>query len=179
MANQHRERSFYKKNGIPAPCTKIFFYNKELVKVLQINRGNDTVYLLHYHSGKTLVASWMHFQTHKRRAWQCYYARLIIGRSLASWEKYLSKRMIPRPHYANVGNMPKAGIRAYYSEDHLYEIRDAIAEISFGAPPQKGYPTKKTKVLTKAELRAKIGDGRMLYVQNDEGEFVPIWSESV
>lgn len=178
MANQSRERAFYKKNGIPAPARNIFFYDGELVKVVQRIPTKDTIYLHHYHSGKVRVASYLHFQKTKRRAWNCYATRLIIGRSIQSWERYLARRMIPRPAYASLNNTPGPGIKAYYSEDDLYAIRDALSEIPLGAPPKHGYWQARQKILTKAELRAKIGDGRMLYVQNDDGEFVPVWSET-
>lgn len=179
MANQRRERAFYKKQGIPAPAINIYFYNKELVKVLQRNPGNDTIYLYCFHDGKTKVTSYVEFQKQKRRAWNALACKKIIGRSKNSWEKYIAKEMIPRPHYAAIGNKRGPGIRGYYSEDDLYKIRDAISEIPFGAPPKRSYPAKRTKVLTKQELRARIGDGRILYMQNDDGEFVPVWSESV
>lgn len=103
----------------------------------------------------------------------------IIGRTHSTWDRYLARRIIPRPKYACIGNLPTQGVRAWYSEDDLYDIRDAIAEIPAGGSQKAGAPLRRTKVLTKQELRAKLGDGRMLYVQNENDEFVPIWSDNI
>ena len=91
----------------------------------------------------------------------------------------MARGIIKPPTYASVGNK-KGPWHAYYDEDEIFQIRDAISEIQRGRPRKDGKSKmpSRTKVLTKSELRSKIGDGRLLYVQNDDGEFVPIWSET-
>jgi len=174
LADQDRKKSIYEQNGIPAPSKQVFFYNGELVKILDRDPATNTVLLYYYHTDSVKVAAYDHFQKNKRRAWAAYATRHIFDRQIARWERYLIRRIIPRPTYANIGNVPGQGIKGYYSEDDLYDIRDAIAEQFF-----KNSKTRRAKVLTKQELRAKIGDGRIMYVYNDEGDLVPIWSESV
>lgn len=181
MVDQKRERSFYEKNGVPAPAKKIYFYNGELYRIISRVPQVDLINLYHFHSGQIQVCSLTDFQRRKKRAWNNYQTRKFFNRSLKTWEKYLARRIIPRPVYAGLNNTPGSGIRSYYSEEHIHNIRDAIAEIPFGAPPRDGRVRHRTKVLTKQELRARLGDGQMLYIKDphDDNKFIPVWSESI
>jgi hypothetical protein len=66
---------------------------------------------------------------------------------------------------------------SYYSEDELFKIREAIASIHCGRPRKDGKITSRKDVPTERDLRSLIGDAIMLYTQNKNGEFVPVWAE--
>jgi len=78
---------------------------------------------------------------------------------------------------------PESGIRAmghyaYYSEDDVIEIRKILAGIHHGNARKDGLVTN-NKIPTEQELKHRMGDGQILYLKNDEGKFVPVFSETI
>lgn len=177
MATVRGKKFVFKQNRIPGPSKTVFRYSGEIVRVLKQIPGQDLVYLFVFRTNTTVIASLTEFNKTKRRCWGAYNTMLLIGRQKRSWEIYIQRGLIPAPTYASPGCV-KGPFAAYYDEDEIFKIRDAIAEIPRGSARKDGKMRSRTKVLTKSELRSKIGDGRLLYVQNDEGQFVPIWSET-
>ena len=69
-------------------------------------------------------------------------------------------------------------IRAYYSEDHVREIRAILASIHIGQPRKDGLITN-NMTPTNQELTRRMGDGILTYTKTEDGRFIPVWSESI
>jgi hypothetical protein len=52
-----------------------------------------------------------------------------------------------------------------------------MSHIHSGRPRKDGRITPRKNIPTEKELRSLIGDAIMLYTQNKNGEFIPVWAE--
>ena len=76
---------------------------------------------------------------------------------------------IPQPQRAGPNG------KNYFSPDDILNIQDHFANIHFGRPRKDGAITPKRNSVTKEEVDAKLGRREVLYVQNEDGEFIPVW----
>jgi hypothetical protein len=65
----------------------------------------------------------------------------------------------------------------YFSEDDLFKIREGMASVHSGRPRKDGRVTPRKDIPNEKELRSLIGKDIMLYTQNKDGEFIPVWAE--
>jgi hypothetical protein len=70
------------------------------------------------------------------------------------------------------------GTRSYYSESKVHEIRDILASFHMGRPRRDGLTTNESTP-SKQELTRRLGSGILTYTRTPEGEFVPMWTESI
>jgi hypothetical protein len=63
----------------------------------------------------------------------------------------------------------------YFNETDILDIQDYFANIHYGRPRNDGAITPLKRTVTKEEVDAKLGRRDVLYVQNDKGEFIPVW----
>jgi hypothetical protein len=66
---------------------------------------------------------------------------------------------------------------SYFSEDDLFKIREGMASVHSGRPRKDGRVTPRKDIPNEKELRSLIGKDIMLYTQNKDGEFIPVWAE--
>jgi len=178
MDNEARD-SKSKKSGQSSikPSNIIFFINNELVKVIHTNRASNICFLYNYIKDKEQSMLLSDFKKYRKRAYTVINTTRIFKRSRVQFERMIKDGLILPP----VGASPE-GKRAwqkmsYYSEDDLFKIREAMASIHTGRPRKDGKITSRKDVPTERDLRSLIGDAIMLYTQNKDGEFVPVWAE--
>ena len=63
----------------------------------------------------------------------------------------------------------------YFSANDIIDIQDHFANVHFGRPRNDGAITPKRNTVTKEEVDPRLGRREVLYVQNDDGEFIPVW----
>lgn len=169
------------KGGYPKPSKTYFFINGDLVKMLNYDKGEDLVWLKNFTTHTTQVMGLVDFKKRRQQAWHSYSVHKIFDRSKETWDKWRwSYRILPPPVSIAPPGEPLLRYNSFYSDDHLFQIREAMLGLLYGRTRKDGTPARKPKdVLTEQELRHRMGLGRLVYVQNDKGEFVPIWSESI
>jgi hypothetical protein len=159
------------------PSNTVFFINNELVKLIHSNRASNICFLHNYNKDKEQSMLLSDFKKYRKRAYSSGNTVKIFKRSRVHFERMIKEGLILPP----VGVLPN-GERAwqrmsYYSEDELFKIREAMASIHSGRPRKDGKITSRKDVPTERDLRSLIGDAIMLYTQNKNGEFVPVWAE--
>ena len=168
-----------KKNWQPSvkPSNVIFFLNKDLVKVLHTNKANNICTFYNYNKDKEQTMLLSDFRKHRKRAFTVINTTRIFNRSRMQFERMMNLEIIPLPTGASQGGKRKFRVMSYYSEDDLFIIRDAMSKIHIGRPRKDGRITPRKDVPTERDLRSLIGDAIMLYTQNKNGEFIPVWTE--
>ena len=68
----------------------------------------------------------------------------------------------------NLGNF-------YFNDNDILDIQNYFANIHYGRPRNDGSITPLKRTVTKEEVDARLGRRDVLYVQNDKGEFIPVW----
>jgi hypothetical protein len=90
----------------------------------------------------------------------------------------IKRGVIPKPVGSSIDGKTGFQIRAYYSEDHVREIRAILASIHIGQPRKDGLITN-NMTPTNQELTRRMGDGILTYTKTEDGRFIPVWSESI
>lgn len=178
MDNEGREsqsQSNWKQNI--KPSNKIFFFNKELVRLVHYNRPNDICLIYNFIKDKEQTLLYSDFKKHRKRAYNVKNTLKILNRSRPQFERWLKRGLIEPPTGAVIGGKRVFGEMAYYSEDDLFTIRSVLATIHIGRPRKDGRVNAAKDIPTEKELRSLLGDAIMLYTRTKGGEYIPVWAE--
>jgi hypothetical protein len=159
------------------PSSRIFFFNKELVRLIHFNRANDICEIYNFIKDKEQTLLYSDFKKHRKRAYTVKNTIKIFGRSRIQLERWITKGLVDPPTGAVAGGKRIFGEYAYYSEEDLFTIRSTIATISIGRPRKDGRVNASKNIPTEKELRSLIGDAIMLYTRTKDGEYIPVWAE--
>lgn len=159
------------------PSKSIFFINQDLVRFITSNRGQNIVYLFNITKNKNQTMLLSDFKKHRKRAYTVVDTARLLNRGPAQIYRYISDGLIDPPVGSQPGGQRSFTKLSYYSEDHIFLIRDAMSKVPRGRPRKDGKIVNNS-VLTEQELRAKMGDALMLYTRTKDGDFIPVWSET-
>ena len=159
------------------PSKRVFFLNDDLVRVIHINKPSNIVTFQNLIKDKRQTMLYSDFKKHRKRAYTVIDSARILNRSRIQFSNYIRSGLIPPPIGATLNGERGLRIFSYYSEDHLFQIREIMSTIHFGRPRNDGLVTAKN-VPTEQELRSRIGDAIMLYTRTSDGRFIPVWQEN-
>jgi hypothetical protein len=178
MDNAERKRNGKKEwQSSVKPSTVIFFINNDLVRLIHSNRASNICTIYNYIQDKEQTMILSDFKKHRRKAYTFMSITKIFGRSRVQFERMIKAEIILPPTGAVPGGKRVWQKMSYYSEDDLFAIREAMSHIHSGRPRKDGRITPRKNIPTEKELRSLIGDAIMLYTQNKNGEFIPVWAE--
>lgn len=154
---------------------KYFFLNGTLHKQLKFNKHQDTLVCFDYGDGtrKTYIAS--DVLKKKEPAFDAGALGQIIGRVRRVVRQWKKKGVIPEPHYAYSLEFPDHVVDILWTAEQAWEAWEYASGIHVGRPRNDGQitPTSPSKV----EARALIEGGKVMYYQDEDGEFRPTWAE--
>jgi hypothetical protein len=159
------------------PSSTIFFLNKEIVRLIHVNKANNICVLYNFIQDKEQTMLYSDFKKHRKRAYTVKNTMRIFNRSRMQLERWIKKELVMPPTGAVIGGKRIFRQYAYYSEDDIFTIRDIIATIHKGRPRKDGRVTPRFDVPTEKDLRSLLGDAIMLYTKTKNGEFIPVWTE--
>jgi len=172
------DREFYNNSPAITGSKKVWFFNGDLVRAHHLNRANGIVSV--YNITKDRIESCLlsDFKKNRERAFTVAETALLVNRHRKYLPRLMQSGTIPHPTGAQFGGKGRFGIRSYYSESQVHEIRDILASFHVGRPRKDGLITNDITP-TKQELTRRIGTGILTYTRTEEGKFVPLWSETV
>jgi hypothetical protein len=118
------------------------------------------------------------FRKNRKRAYTVKQTALLVNRHPKHIPRLMGWGEIPEPTGAQKDGTRAWQVRAYYSEDQVYEIRDILATYNIGWPRKDGLVFNNITP-TRQELTRRLGDGILTYTRTDDGRFIPIWAESI
>ena len=175
MASSKRDKQDDDLQREIKPCQRLFFLNEDLVRVINTNRGFNIVNLFNLTKDKEQSMLLSDFKKYRKRAYTVASTAKLLNRGPAQMYRYMNEGLIKHPTGSLPGGERMFTQLSFYSEDDIFEIREAMSKIHRGRPRKDGKISN--SVLTEQELRAKMGDALMLYTRTKDGEFVPVWSE--
>ena len=157
---------------------KVWFLNGDLVRLHHSSRstGMVTVYNINKDRLETCLRS--DFKRSRQRAYTIAETAKLINRHRKYIPSLIKRGVIPPPVGSSLGGKTGFQIRAYYSEDHVRDIRAILASIHIGQPRKDGLVTN-NMTPTSQELTRRMGDGILTYTRTEDGRFIPVWSESI
>lgn len=163
---------------IQRPRRKTWFLDGDLVRIAHVSRAQGMVTLWNCTKDLQMMVAMAEFKRKRKRAFTVSEAALLLNYHKKSIPRLIKAGMLPEP----MGELP-GGERAfhhlsYYSEDQIWEARNLMAQTHMGRARKDGLITN-NKTPTEQELRYAMGDGMIYYVKNEEGKFIPVFSETV
>jgi len=157
---------------------KVWFLNGDLVRTHHYNKSNGIMSV--YNIIKDRIESCLvaDFKKNRERAYTVKETADLVNRH----PKYLSdlmwKQAIPFAIGAQKDGVRAWQVRSYYSESQVKEIRDILATQHMGRPRGDKLITNNVTP-SYQELTRRMGDGMLTYVKTPDGQFIPIWSETI
>lgn len=153
---------------------RYFYLNGLLHKKLQINRGKDTIMTWCYPQEKRVAYTYSEVRKRKQPAFTTEEVAGMMNREPLAVYRALGRGDIDPPQHV-YAMMDRDRIMKYmWSEDDVMRVHDYFSNVHYGRPRKDGMITS-YKMPTKREVRAMINQETVLYVKNDDGEFVPTW----
>lgn len=171
-------REEYNDSPVIPGAQKIWFLNGDLVRPHHLNRSNGIVSV--YNINKARIESCLlgDFKKSRERAFTVKDTAKLVNRHRKYMPLLMKKGVIPLPTGASLDGERGWQIKAYYSESQVYEIRDILATYSMGRPRADGLINNNVTP-TRQELTRRMGSGILTYTKNSDGEFIPVWTETL
>ena len=163
-----------KKRRIPTPRLRYFYLNEKLHKVLRRSRAEDLVVAWDYQLGKRVAYSLADVNKNKQHAYPIKEVVKIIGKheDTIKWHLYKGDLKFPQRVYSLNGN--KTPGKYFWSEDDIRGMHDFFKTVHRGRPRNDG-GISPGNMPSRAELEAMIKQENILYIKNNDGEFIPVW----
>jgi hypothetical protein len=145
------------------------FINDELHHLIHINLPADVVTTYNYVQDKILKYPYKAMKKNMKKAYSIGEVAKIINRHPDRIRSAIRDGELPDAQRAGPSG------KKYWKDDDILNIQDYFANVHFGRPRNDGAITPKRNSVTKEEVDAKLGRRQVLYVQNDDGEFIPVW----
>ena len=168
----------YNNESVIKGNKKIWFLNGDLVRLYHSSRstGMVTVYNINKDRIETCLRS--DFRKNRQRAYTVAETAVLVNRHRKYMPSLIKRGIIPKPVGSSIDGKTGFQIRAYYSEDHVREIRAILASIHI-RQPRKDKLITNNMTPTSQELTRRMGDGILTYTKTEDGRFIPTWSESI
>ena len=163
---------------IQRPRRRTWFLDGDLVRITHVSRAQGLVTLYNCTKDCNMSISMVEFKRKRRRAYTVMEAAKLLNYHRKSIPRLVKKGFLPPP----VGELPGGETAfhhlSYYSEDHIWEARNLMAQTHMGRARKDGFVTN-NKTPTEQELRYSMGDGMIYYVRDENGKFIPVFDETV
>jgi hypothetical protein len=167
-------------NNAPAivGSKRVWFLNNCLVRKHHFNRSNGIMSVFNITKDQIESCLISDFKKNRERAFSVKETAELVNRHQKHLYRLMHNGLIPPPMGATKGGERAWRVRAYYSETMVKEIRDILAKQHMGRPRKDGLITNDSTP-TIQELTRRMGDGILTYTRTEDGNFVPIWTESI
>lgn len=155
---------------------RYFYLNGKLHKVLRRSRGEDLLIAWDYQLEKRVAYSLTDVNRHKQHAYPLSEVVKIIGKHEDTIKKHIYSGKMKNPQQAYSLNGNKTPGKYYWSEDDIKDMHDFFKTVHRGRPRKDGQ-IHPGDMPSRAEIEAMMKQENILYVKNNDGEFVPVWKQ--
>lgn len=168
----------YNNSPIIKGNQKVWFLNKDLVRVHHYNKSNGLISVYNIIQDRIETCLISDFKRNREKAYTVGETAKLINRHKKYMPSLIKRGVIPAPIGSQKGGKTGWQVRSYYSESHVKEIRDILATIHIGQPRKDGLITNNITPNTQ-ELTRRMGEGILTYTKTEDGRFIPVWNESI
>lgn len=145
------------------------FINGELHHIIHINRPADVATTWNYRQDKMVRYPYKTMKKHAKKAYLINEVAKMVSRHPDRVRVAIYEGGIKRPQQSGPNG------KFYFNEDDILDIQDYFANVHYGRPRKDGAITPLHRTVTREEVDASLGRRDVLYVQKDDGEFIPVW----
>jgi hypothetical protein len=172
------DREAYNNAPVILGSQKVWFLNNCLVRKYHFNRSNGIMSVFNITKDQIESCLISDFKKNRERAYSVKETAMLVNRHQKHLYRLIYQNILPPPMGASRGGERAWRTRAYYSESKVKEIRDILAMQHIGRPRKDGLITNDITPTTQ-ELTRRMGDGILTYTRTEDGNFVPVWAESI
>ena len=165
-----------KKRNSSRTRLRYFYLNGKLHKILRRSRAEDLVVAWDYQTGKRVAYNLADVEKNKQHAYPISEVVKIIGRHEDTIKKHLYLGNIKTPQQCYSLNGNKTPGKYYWSEDDVRELHSFFKTVHRGRPRKDG-EIRPGNMPSRAEIEAIMKQENILYVKNNDGEFIPVWKQ--
>jgi hypothetical protein len=155
---------------------RYFYLNGDLHKVIRQSRAEDLIVAWHYKSGKRVAYSLTDVNKNKQHAYPISQVVKIIGKHEDTIKRHLYAGNLKFPEQVYSLNGNKTPGKYYWSEDDVRKMHDYFKTVHRGRPRNDGI-VNPGNMPSRAEIEAIMKQENILYVKNNDGEFIPVWKQ--
>lgn len=145
------------------------FINDQLHHIIHINIPADIITTFNYVEDKMVRYPYRSTKKIMKKAYSIGEAARIIKRHPDRIRFGIATGGIADGHKSGPTG------KKYFTQDQIMDMQDYFANVHIGRPRNDGAITTKKDSVTKEEASARLGVRQVLYVQNEKGEFIPVW----
>lgn len=145
------------------------FVNDELHHLIHINIPGDIATTWNYSQDKLVRYPYKNMKKHSDKAYLINEVSKIVNRHPERIRIAIKDGHIKRPQQSGLKG------KFYFNDKDILDIQNYFASVHYGRPRNDGSITPLKRTVTKEEVDARLGRRDVLYVQNDKGEFIPVW----
>lgn len=150
-----------------------FFMDGKIYKKLSIVRSEDFINVWSYADERRMRFNYSSVRRNATKAYSLREVSEIMERSAQDISMYVSRGFVPKPSGFIYHIASKRPHMLLWSQDDILYLRDRIYEVA--PKKQDGTPFARFKLLSKAELLAKLKGDASYYVKDSEGNMVRVW----
>ena len=165
-----------KTRGKSTTQLRYFYLNNRLHKVLRRSRAEDLLVAWDYQQGKRVAYSLTDVNKNKQHAYPISEVVKIIGKHEDTIKLHLYKGSLKYPQQVYSLNGNKTPGKYFWSEDDVRDMHNFFKTVHRGRPRKDGGITP-GDMPSRAEIEATMRQESVLYIKNDEGTFVPVWTQ--
>lgn len=156
---------------------KYFYYEGTLYEKIQINRPANLVYAKNVQTGEMFSLTYTDYRRKRSKAFSTKEAARILNRDPGRLYTYINLKRIEPPQRTSPDmSFNKTGAY-YWSEDDILNLHEYLITVGAARITQHGLVVPPRNLPSRAEVKALMGRGTVLYVKTESGEFVPTWKE--
>ena len=145
------------------------FINDELHRIVHINIPADIITTYNYVQDKVIQYPYRSMKKYMKRAYSIGEAARVISRHPDRIRMAIRNGNLPDGHKSGING------KKYFTQEEIFGMQEFFANVHLGRPRKDGSVTPKKNSVTKEEASARLGSREMLYVQNENGDFIPVW----
>lgn len=153
-----------------------FFWDKQLHKVLRINRPANLVDAWNFDENKRVSILYSDYRMHAGPAFRGTAAAAMLRMTKRNLNKAWQEGNINPPAKSfPLGEPDSERYIRWWGEHHITEAHEYFLTVHMGRPRKDGEVIPRQTLPSRAELKAQLTNGTVLYVQGEDGQFTPLW----
>jgi hypothetical protein len=141
---------------------------------LQINRGADTITTWCYPLHKRVTYTYSSVRKRMETAYPMRDACRLLNRRRHTLQNAILEGKIEPPQKTYALTPEKREYQYMWHEKDILAAHEYLSTVHVGRPRKDGLITPK-RLPTRRELKAMMRNSEILYVKNENGEFIPTW----
>lgn len=159
---------------------KYFYLDGKLYRTLRADRGTNLLHAWSYIDKAVVTFVLSDVKRHMQQAFDTQEVCTLINRTKQNIFKHLKAGAINPPYKIGVQSDDNPRYEFGYfkwSEDDVLALHEHYLTVGSGRPRKDGILSSAVRIPSRLELIAMMKHNKMYYVQNSQGEFVPIFDQ--